>query len=250
MEDTQSTAKGLTGTSTIFPTTIWATVVTAGNRSEAASFEALSGLCQRYWYPLYAYARQCGQSHEAAEDAVQGFLSHFLEKGLAGQANPNRGRFRSFLLSCFQNHIRHEWKAAMTLKRGGQRATVSWDAMEAEERFRHEQPVESANPEEHYDRRFAREMVQTALARLQKEFEKEGQAQRFEVLKAYLTTEAPAQSEAAARLELTEGALKIAVHRLRHRFRELFRQELAETVMTPSDLNEELRYLTELLAKA
>lgn len=237
------------GTSTIFPTTIWATVVTAGNRDASVSFEALGSLCQRYWYPLYAYARHCGQPHEAAEDAVQGFFGHFLQKGLAGHADPNRGRFRSFLLSCFQNHLRHDWKASRALKRGGENVPVSWDAMEAEERYRHEQPIEPASPEEHFDRRFAREMIQASLAKLREEFVAEGQEQRFEVLKEYLTAEAPAQGEAAARLGLTGGALKTAVHRLRHRFRELFRQELAETVATPSDLNEELRYLTELLAK-
>jgi RNA polymerase sigma-70 factor (ECF subfamily) len=229
-----------------FHTTRWSLVLAAGQPESTASREALSTLCRIYWYPLYAYARR-QVSHAEAEDLTQGFFAQLLEKDYLRVADPERGKFRSFLLTAFKHFLSKERDRAGALKRGGGSQVLPLDFQTGEERYSRE-PAHQATPERIFERRWALALLDRVLARLREEFEQGGKQRLFECLKFCLTGEKnPGKSyeELGEELAMTEGAIKIAVHRLRRRYQELLREEIAQTVATPEDVEEELRDLFE-----
>lgn len=211
--------------------------------------EALEQLCRAYWFPLYAFARRIGRSPEDAQDLTQGFFTHLLEKNLLNRADPQVGRFRCFLLGSFKHFLAHDYERATARKRGGWQIPVSLDQFEPEERYSLEPAVE-ASPERSFDRGWAEEQLEHALARLRDNYSTSGRVSLFDLLKDYVWGDKNALtlSEIAVRLDLTEEAVKKAVQRLRSRFRECLRAEIARTVATPDQIDEELRHLRAALS--
>lgn len=233
----------------LFATTRWSVVMRAGDPHSPAATEALTSLYQVYRYPLYAFARRTGVSPADAEDLTQGFFAHFIRHNLAGRVEQRRGRFRSFLLAAFKNYMAHERDRAGAQKRGGGRQPVSLDAVPAEERFRFE-PADPISPEQQYDLAWANALLAQVLDRLEEEFAAGGRGETFARLKSHLLCE-PAQetySEIAAVLGLTETAVKGTVFRMRGRYRELLRLEVAQTVATPAEVDEELAFLRRVVS--
>ncbi len=216
----------------------------AGRGHSTQAADALEQLCRTYWYPLYAFVRRQGHGAPDAEDLTQEFFSRFLAKEYFGRADPALGRFRSFLLACLKNFLAEQQRQARRLKRGGGQTTISWDSQTAEERYRLE-PSDPVTPEQVYDRRWALTLLDTVLARLADEQSDTGKEQIFAQLKDHLWGEARETSyaEMAERLGMTEGAVKVTVHRLRRRLRDLLREEVAQTVVSGEDVDEELRHL-------
>jgi len=227
-----------------FPTTHWSVVIAAGKGHSAQAADALEQLCRTYWYPLYAFVRRQGHEAHDAQDLTQEFFTRFLAKEYFGRADPMLGRFRSFLLACLKNFLSEQKRQARRLKRGGGQTTISWDSQTAEERYRLE-PADLVTPEQVYDRRWALTLLETVLARLADEQSAAGKEQVFTQLKEYLWGEAcqTGYAEMAERLGMTEGAVKVTVHRLRRRLRDLLREEVAHTVATGEEIDEELRHL-------
>jgi RNA polymerase sigma-70 factor (ECF subfamily) len=219
-------------------------VLSAGRNDTTRARAALSHLCEVYWYPLYAYVRQRGCSPEDAQDLTQEFFARLIEKGSLAHADPARGRFRSFLLAAFTHFLTHEWEKTRALKRGGGQAAVSLD-LAAAERWYALEPVDPSTPEKAFEKRWALALLQAVLDRLESEYRQEGRQELFEALQASLTgpRESQPYSVLAARLKMTEAAVKVAVHRLRKRYRELLRAEIADAVNEPEEVEEELRYL-------
>jgi RNA polymerase sigma-70 factor (ECF subfamily) len=201
-------------------------------------------LCQRYWYPVYAYIRRRGNSREQAEDLTQGFFTQFLEKGYVKQANAERGRFRSFLLVAVKNYLANEWDREQALKRGGGTTTLSLDFETAEGRYSLE-PVEMSSPADLYNRRWALTQLDRTLEALREEMRLAGVEERFERLKGVLTGDTGGASyrEIGEELEMSENAVKVTVHRMRRRFGELLRQLVGETLDNPQEAESEIRYL-------
>jgi RNA polymerase sigma-70 factor (ECF subfamily) len=233
----------------VFATTHWSVVLAAGRSDIPQARDALEKLCQTYWYPLYAYVRRRGYSPADAEDLTQQFFAWLLERDWLGGADQQRGRFRSFLLTSFSNFLANEWDKARTQKRGGGRV-VSLQRDEAEIRCTRE-PVDNLTPEQSYEWRWALTLLDQVMNRLSAEFARDGKAELFEVLKPCLLGERTAQPYAAlaSKLAMTEGSMKVAVYRLRQRYRQLLRDEIANTVATPEEVEEELRYLSAVLAR-
>ncbi len=234
-------------------TTRWSLVLAAGKASGPGAQEALEILCRTYWQPLYIYARRHGQSPHDAQDITQAFFAHFLEKGYIRAADPARGRFRAFLLTSFRHYLSGDRIKASAAKRGGAVAFVPWDddgSASLEDRVAISQGNGAVSAERDYDRGWARAVVAQALRRLQTELAGAGKAALFTQLKPFLTRPADqaACASAGAALGLSPGAVSVAVHRLRQRCGELFRDEVAQTVARPDDLDDERRYLLELLA--
>jgi RNA polymerase sigma factor (sigma-70 family) len=224
-----------------FATTRWSVVLAAGGVSPSAG-EALAVLCRVYWYPLYAFVRRQGHSPADAQDLTQEFFARLLAKEWLGSVAPERGRFRSWLLAAMKHFLAKEWRDAHRQKRGGGKGLESLDAMEAEERYARE-PVDLASAERLYDRRWAMDLLDRGLARLEAEFSKAGKAAQFAALKFCLSGEKVALRDVAEQLGSSEGAIKVAVHRLRERYRELIREEIAETVESPKEIEAELQEL-------
>jgi RNA polymerase sigma factor (sigma-70 family) len=233
-----------------FHTTHWSVVLAARGEDTAVSRDALSQLCGTYWYPLYAYARRRGLRTEEAEDGVQGFFASFLQKGWAGAADPERGRFRTWLLTAFRRHLGHERDRARAVKRGGDRTILRLDFDDGERRYSLE-PAHVDTPERLFDRRWALTVLDRALAGLREEMRRAGREDRLDALRSFLpgAAEEPiAHREAAERLGITENAAKVAVHRLRTRYRDRLRAEIAETVARPEDVDPEIQDLLRALA--
>jgi RNA polymerase sigma-70 factor (ECF subfamily) len=230
-----------------FRTTRWSVVLAAGSRKAPEARRALSDLCETYWYPLYAYARRRTGSRDRAEDLTQGFFAELLAKGWVAGADPERGRFRAYLLTAFKRHMGRVRERDHAQKRGGGRAPLRLDFDDGERMYRLE-PSHDLTPERVYDRRWALVLLERVLDRLGRGMEDEGKADRFAVLRTYLTGEGPPLREAAERLGITEGAAKTAVHRLRSRYRDLLRAEIAETVGSAGDVDSEIRELLAALA--
>jgi RNA polymerase sigma factor (sigma-70 family) len=232
----------------VFITTIWSVVLAAGKSDSAQAAEALEQLCRTYWYPLYVFVRRQGHAAHDAEDLTQEFFARFLEKEYFERADPARGRFRCFLLACLKNFLTEQHRHAGRLKRGGGQTLLAWDSQTAEERYQLE-PADPATPEKIYDRRWALTLLEKTLARLGDEQAAAGKQQVFAQLKDYLWGEGggTGYAEVAARLQMTEGTLKVAVHRLRQRYRELLREEVAHTVATAAETDAELRYLISVI---
>ena len=231
-----------------FTTTHWSTVLAAGDASLPEAEAALERLCRTYWYPLYAHVRRRGYSPEDAQDLTQEFFSRLLAKHWLSTADRNRGRFRTFLLGAFGHFLANEWHRARCEKRGGGREQVSWDQAVAENRYLAE-PADELTPEKIYQKRWAVTLLEKVLSQLRAEQVAVGKEGFFEAAKDFLWGEKNTlpQAELAAELGLSEGALRVAVHRLRGRYRELLRAEIAQTVASPDQVDEELRELTAVL---
>jgi RNA polymerase sigma factor (sigma-70 family) len=225
-------------------TTHWSVVLRAGRNDTTRAQAALSHLCEVYWYPLYAFVRQRGHSPEDAQDLTQEFFARLLEKGTLAHADPARGRFRSFLLATLNHFLANEWKKAHTIKRGGDTAVISLDWAAAEQWYALE-PADPCTPESTFERRWALALLQAVLDRLEDEYRQEGKQELYAVLQQALPGSGKSQPYAvlAAQLKMSEGAVKVAVHRLRRRYREVLRGELADTVGAPEEVEDELRHL-------
>jgi len=233
-----------------FATTHWSLVVAAqpNEASRTRARDALEQLCRAYWYPLYAFVRYRGYSPDDAQDLTQSFFVRILETSGLASADPERGRFRSYLLGAMKHFLANEWHRARAQKRGGGVTVLDWDALDPEARYALE-PAQATDPETAFDREWARESIARAMDKLRAEWEARGKGALFEALKGSLTGEEPARRETAARLQMTEGAVKTAVHRLRQRYRELLRAEIAETVADPAEVEVEMRHLVDALRR-
>jgi RNA polymerase sigma-70 factor (ECF subfamily) len=230
-----------------FTTTHW-TVVRQANGDSPQAAAALETLARAYWYPLYAYVRRNGNNPHDAQDLTQAFFARLLEHGYIQNADRDQGRFRTFLLSSLRNFLRNEWHKENREKRGGGQAILSLDAETAETRFASEPYVEQP-PDSLYDRGWAATLLERALTSLRAEFEQSGKLDLFERLKVFVWGDKCALSyaEMGVQLNMTEGAVKTSVCRLRKRYGELLRAEVAQTVSTPDEVNEELRYLISVI---
>ena len=233
----------------LFATTHWTTILAARDLALPGAGEALERLCRAYWYPLYTFVRRKGHSPPEAEDLTQAFFARFLAKNYLDGVAPEKGKFRTFLLASLSHFLANEWDKSQRLKRGGGVGLLPLDADRAEERYELEATAQET-PERAYDRGWAEALLEIVLKRLRAEFESAGESSRFDELKRFLLGEPTVEGYAlvAQRLGLSEQGVKSAVHRLRRRFRELFREEIAETVATRAEIDEELRYLVELMA--
>jgi len=226
-----------------FATTRWSIVLAAGHASRPDSKAALAKLCEAYWYPLYCYVRRRGHGADEAQDLTQEFFTALLAKESLRAADPHRGRFRSFLLASMNHFLANQRRRQLAHKRGGGRAPLSLDFQSGESRFRRE-PSHDLTPEKVYERRWAMTLLDRALSKLRQEYVVGGKAALFDRLAAFLGGDlGTAYRDVAAELAMTEGAVKVAVHRLRRRCREQLRSEVAETVAAPQDVDEELRDL-------
>ena len=231
-----------------FTTTQWSVVLAAGDSQGTDSRKALSTLCQTYWYPVYAHVRQQGEDPDRAQDLTQGFFTYLLESKSLRVANPDRGRFRSFLKASLRHYLSHEWRRERTQKRGGGRAVFSLDHAEAESRYDLE-PADEETPESVFEERWARTLLSEVFKRLRSEM-REGTGQyRFRRLEGFLTGH-PSRTpykQVAAELEMSESAVKVTLHRMRRRFGMLLREEVARTVDDPDEVDAEIRYLFQAL---
>jgi RNA polymerase sigma-70 factor (ECF subfamily) len=227
-----------------FASTHWSLVVAAGQRDSPESAAALASLCRLYWYPLYAYARRRLPNPEDARDLTQEFFTRLLEKDYLRQADRQRGRFRSFLLTAFKHFLANEQERAHAQKRGGGRKVLPLDFPDGDRRYQLE-PGHEATAEALYERGWALTLLEQALARLREEQAGAGKGRLFECLKETLTgADAPRPyAEIAAELGTSVEAIKVAVHRLRRRYGELLRAEIAQTVTTAEEVEGELRDL-------
>ena len=232
-----------------FTTTHWSVVLSAVDRASPDSEAALARLCQTYWYPLYAYVRRRGNSPEDAQDLTQSFFASLLEKKYLERADRERGRFRTFLLSSLENFLHNERDRASAQKRGGGHTLVSWDEQDAEGRYLNE-PVDNTTPERIFEKRWAATLLEEVLKRLRQEFVANGKTEFFDQLKPHVWSETGATpySELATRLNMTTVAIKVTVHRLRQRYRDLLRAEIAQTVASPEDIDDEIRHLIEVMS--
>jgi RNA polymerase sigma-70 factor (ECF subfamily) len=232
-----------------FVTTHWSVVLSARDRQSPQSAAALEKLCRIYWYPLYAYIRRSGQSKENAEDLTQAFFARLLEKKSLDSAQQERGRFRSFLLVSLKRFLANEWEYARAQKRGGAEIHLSLDTELAESKFQTEIAAAEIPPDRAFERRWALTLLGQTMAHLRSEFERAGKIPEFEKLKIFLTAdkkEIP-YPKVAEELGMNENALRVAVHRLRRRYRELFREEISHTLAEGESVDEELQYLLSVL---
>jgi RNA polymerase sigma factor (sigma-70 family) len=227
-----------------FATTRWSQVIAAGAEQTGDSREALARLCELYWYPLYAYVRRWGYDADQAQDLTQEFFARLLEKHYLRAADPARGRFRSFLLASLKHFLSNERDRVSAVKRGGRATVIPLEFENAEGRYSRE-PPDHETPETVYERRWAMTLLERTLGRLRGEFEKAGKGAVFSRLEGLLTGEQDTLPyvELGAALGMSEGAVKVAVHRLRRRFGALLREEIAETVSDPAQVDDEIREL-------
>jgi RNA polymerase sigma-70 factor (ECF subfamily) len=227
-----------------FVTTHWSVVLSAQNQNVAKSSAALETLCRTYWYPLYAYARRAGHAPADAEDLTQSFFARLLEKDYLLSAAREKGKFRTFLLVALKRFLANEWDRQHAQKRGGFAPIVSIDHDTAESRFAAE-PSHNLQPDLLFDRQWALTLLDRTMTRLQQEYVATGRSRLFESLRNLLVKDdsASTYAEIAARLNLTEPAVKMAVHRLRTRYRDVLREEIAQTVTSSAEVEEEIRHL-------
>ena len=233
----------------VFVTTHWSVVLSAGGVDSVESRRALETLCLAYWYPLYAYARRRGYAPHDAQDLTQGFFARLLEHHWLASADPGRGRFRSFLLTAMNHYLATEWQKARAQKRGGGRAVLSLELAAAEQRYDLE-PADGATPDKAFDKHWAITLLDHVVGQVEKEYHRQGKATVFAALKETLAGARESQPYAALafRLGMTEGAVKVAVYRLRKRYRQLLRAEIANTVASPGEVDDEMKYLFRTLA--
>ena len=232
-----------------FGSTLWSVVLAAGLSSSAESKQALAKLCCTYWYPLYAFVRRRGHSPEDAEDLTQGFFASLLEKKALRGVEPDKVKFRSFLLALLKNFLANDWDRKHAAKRGGGHQLVSWDDESAEARYLRE-PSHEATPEILYEQSWALTVIDAVSQRLRDEYAANGKAELFAALQDQLigAEDADSYAQLALQLRMKEGAVRMAVLRLRRYFKSLLRAEIAQTVADPADLEEELRHLVAAIA--
>lgn len=229
-----------------FPTTRWTMVVAAGDPDRKEARSALASLCQNYWYPLYAYLRRRGYSADQAQDLTQDFFIRILEGRYLDRADPEKGQFRAFLLTSLKFFVADESDRQRAQKRGGGQS-LSLELSSGEDRYQRE-PGHDETPERIFERRWALAVLDRVVERLRSEFVQHGRVEHFEQLKVFLLGHSDAPYAVLAReMNTSEGALKVAIHRLRKRYRELFRQEIADTVADPGEVESELRFLAAVL---
>lgn len=216
----------------------------AGQEHSPQSAAALEALCRAYWYPLYAFVRRQGSGPEEAEDLTQAFFLHVIANRALAATHPAKGRFRSFLLASIKNFLTNEWDRSQAGKRGGGQVTFSLDEFAPEKRYRAE-PVDAASPDKLFDRRWAETVLARVMARLRRDYEAAGWGARFETLKVYLLNEhrPGSYAETAVALGLSESAVKSAIYKLRQRLAGALRQDAAQTVADPAEVEAELREL-------
>ena len=234
----------------VFNTTHWSVVVAAGEEGSEQAALALSKLCQTYWFPVYAFIRKRGHSPEQSQDFTQEFFAVFLEKNYVTKAARDRGRFRAFLMSSVQNFLHNQYDKAQTQKRGGGQKLLSLDYDKAEERYRIE-PVEESDPATIFEQQWAATLLDEALNRLRDEFGAEGRVGLFENLEAHLwgDVESIPYADLAQKSGLTEGNIKKIAHRMRQRCRELLREEIAQTVAMPGEVDDEIQHLMRIVCQ-
>jgi RNA polymerase sigma factor (sigma-70 family) len=235
--------------SDIFATTHWSVVQLAARNDTTRAHHALSKLCEGYWYPLYAYVRRRGLSPEDAQDLTQEFFVRLLAAQSFADLAPAKGKFRAFLLASLNHFLANEWDRARAIKRGGGAVPISFEEMNPEERYRSE-PVDNRTAEKIYERRWTLALLEQVLGRLRGEYEQANKTALFDKLKILLTMGKGAVplAELAAELEMTEGAVKVAAHRLRQRYREILCEQVAQTVSTAEEVDDEIRYLFSTLS--
>ena len=232
-----------------FTTTHWSLVLAAGHGSRPDAATALATLCETYWYPLYYYVRRRGYRAEEAQDLTQEFFVKLLEKGYLKVADPDRGRFRSFLLASLNHFLTAEWRRRSARKRGGGRPPLSLNVRSGESRYSQE-PSHDLTPEKAYERRWALLLLEQAVSKLRQEYAASGKAALFEHLAGFLSGEKGVlYQQVAGDLHMSEGAIRVAVHRLRQRYRQVLRAEVAHTVAGPQHIDEELRHLMAAVAQ-
>jgi RNA polymerase sigma factor (sigma-70 family) len=231
-----------------FSTTQWSLVLTAGDSQSPDSREALATLCEIYWYPIYALVRHLGSDPDRAQDLTQGFFTELLERRFFKVAKSERGRFRSFLKTALHHYLSHERDRARARKRGGGKRPLALDFDDAESRYRLE-ATDNQTPDKLFERRWARAMLTRAIGRLREETRASADEDRLLRLVPFLTGETPhpTYAQVAAELGSSESAVKSAVHRMRKRFGKLLRDEVAQTVGDPKEIDEELRHLFAVL---
>jgi len=233
-----------------FHTTRWSLIASAAKKASPRNQEALAELCNRYWYPIYAFARRRGYDAHDSQDLTQSFFQHLLERNAWNRATPVRGRFRTFLLASFQNHISHFREKARAIKRGGGDQLLSLDAEAAEGRYWHE-PADYLTAEKIFEARWAMTVLVEAMRRLGEEYASEGKRATFETLKSFLDlTNAktqPSYERTSDQLGVSVGSVKTLIHRLRKRYTALLREEVGRTVLDRKKIDDELRALCEAL---
>ena len=233
-----------------FATTRWTVVLSAGDPSSPQAATALETLCRAYWCPLYAYVRRCGYSPPDAQDLTQEFFTRLLEHNWIACADRHKGRFRSFLLMAMKRFLAKEWDKVKTLKRGGQMRFVPLEVHRAETRYCRE-PADTRTPEQLFEKQWALILLESVLNRLREDYERDGKGALFHTLESSLIGSRDKQPYAAlgAQLGMTEGAARVAVCRLRERYRERLNEEIGHTVASPGEVEEELRHLRRVMAR-
>jgi len=234
----------------VFVTTHWSVVLAATGADTAKAQAALEHLCRMYWYPIYHFVRRQGHSMHDAQDFTQEFFARLLEKNWIAGADQSRGRFRSFLLMVLKRFLTVEWRRANAQKRAGSRHCLPLPLEAAETRYARE-PADTSTPEHAFEKLWALTLLETVLRQLRADYERDGKGRLFEALKPCLMGARESQPYAAlaATLEMSEGAVKVAVHRLRERYRERLKTEIAHTVASPADVDDETRHLFRVLSR-
>jgi RNA polymerase sigma-70 factor (ECF subfamily) len=227
-----------------FATTHWSLIVCAGEQDRPVAHQALSELCGRYWYPLYAFLRRGGNDHDQAQDLVQGFFLELIEHARIAAADPERGRFRTFLLASLKNYQANERRTYQTIKRGGKAIQVSINFSVGQQLYDNE-PFHSLTPEKLYERKWALQLIQRCLGQLETEAQSAGRGALFEKVKPLFHGEDAdaGYQQIASELGMSAGAIKVAVHRWRDKFRSLIRDEIRHTVTTEVEVDDEVELL-------
>ena len=241
---TESSSPATSAPGDVFATTHWTVVLEAGRRSTPQSDRALEQLCKAYWFPLYAYVRRRGHTKEDAEDLTQAFFARFLEKNYLVGLSAERGRFRAFLLAALKHFLANEWDKSQRAKRGGNITHLSLDWQTADTQFQ-VAAVNEPSPDKAFDREWAVALLGKVIDRLQAECAVDGHGEQFAELKVFLTAGKGelSHADAARKLGMEETAVRVAVHRLRKRYRQLLRDEIIQTLADAADVDEEMRAL-------
>jgi RNA polymerase sigma-70 factor (ECF subfamily) len=231
-----------------FTPTHWSVVLAAAGQADTAhARDALEKLCRNYWLPIYVFVRRQGHNAHDAQDLTQEFFARVLEKNFLAGAQREKGRFRSFLLASVKHFLANEWDKSQAQKRGGGQLPISIDAELAENSF---EPADTLTADRIFERRWALALLELVLRRLREEYTRDGKEKQFNEMKSTLTegSRTVSYAEIATRLGTSEGAVKVAVHRLRQRYRELLRAEIADTIANPAEIDDEIRNLFAALA--
>ena len=231
-----------------FATTRWSIVLAAGRADSPSARDALAALCKSYWYPLYAFARRRGYRGDQAEDLTQGFFARFLEKHDVQDADRARGKFRNFLLASFKNYLANEHDRDTAKKRGGEFIFETFDSVNAEHRYG--SAPHALTPEQEFEQQWALSMLEAVVAQLEAEYARAGKAPLFALLKEFLPGSAAELTyrQCAESLATSESAVKMAVLRLRRRYRQVLREQIADTLPPDGSIDEEIRYLLSIIA--